>query len=516
MDGSRRLARLVHNARSNVWVHCALLVSFLGFGVLLSVLPATVVDVCLGVGVVGLLYHALLTAFERGRASRPWPLSWLPDWSLFALPAGGFVGVYVVSDGVTIVRLAVFGALLVVFFYFWFVLPAAWYHKVRYEDRDGEPDSPESSLSVLVPAYNEEACLGRCLDALTAARYPGEREVIVVDDGSTDATYEQALAHATDEVTVLRKSNGGKDSALNHALERATGDAIVTVDADSVVEPDALARIVSDLEESPEVGAVGGTVKLLHTDSLVEKLQALEYAVGINTFRRAFAVLGNVNVVPGCLGCFRREAIEEVGGYDDDTLTEDFDITIKLLRAGWLVRASEALSYTEAPATWRGLYRQRIRWSRGNIETLRKHSTVLRGHDGSNFSGIVFPYQVVSIVALPCATVLILGTIGVELLRGNVTYVVAALVLFTLLQVLASLFALVLDRSDLRLLLYAPVSVVWYKCFVDAITLKSLVDVARHTEQRWTRASRRPTAEDGGTETPEQRSRSVETEANDD
>ena len=491
-----RFSRLTRHLRANLRVHAALLASFLGFGVLLYSLPSSVVTVCLGVGTVGLLYHALLTEFERGRLPRPRPLSWLPDWSLFALPAGGIVGFYLLSNEVSPLRTGLFGALLVVLFYFWFVLPAAWYHKLRYDDRNGEPDPSDSSLSVLVPAYNEERCLGRCLDSLTAASYPGGKEILVVDDGSTDGTHETALAHATEEVTVLRKPNGGKDSALNYGLEWATGDAVVTVDADSVVAEDALVRIVTDLEADPEVGAVGGTVRLLHTDSVVEKLQALEYAVGINTFRRAFATLGNVNVVPGCLGCFRREALEEVGGYDGDTLTEDYDLTIKLLKAGWRVRASEALSYTEPPATWGDLYRQRVRWSRGNIETLCKHASVLRGRSGSTFSGIVFPYQVVSLVVLPVMTAVVLGTIGAELLEGRVAFVATTLALFALLQTLATVFALVLDENDPWLLLYAPLSIVWYRYFINGITLKSLVDVSWRTDRQWTRVSRRSTPAD--------------------
>lgn len=452
-------------------------------GVLVYLLPPVVRLLCLFVGLVGFVYVAFLLAVEAQGPGVTGADSIVPVVAVFTAPVAVGVGSFVAVTGPTVGQLVVLGALLVVFFYFWFVIPAAWFHTAG--TRATETRLPTSSLSVLVPAYNEARYLGRCLEAILAADYPGEMEVIVVDDGSTDGTYYEANAYTSRGVTVLRQANGGKHSALNAGLERATGDAIVTVDADSFVQPDALARIVADLESDPTLGAAAGTVTLPRPTSVVETVQALEYAIGINTFRRAFAVLGAVNVVPGCLGCFRREALESVGGYSDDTITEDFDVTLSLLRAGWSVRASDARVETVPPSTWRALYRQRIRWSYGNIETVWKHAGAIRSGRIDGFTGIVFPYQVLSLVALPLATVVIVGTIVVELLAGNVLYVATLLALFTLLQFAATLFALVIDDADLGLLLYVPVVVTVYKVFIDAVLLTALVNLLRGARQSW-------------------------------
>jgi len=352
-------SRVVSSLQERIVETTVYLLAILGFGFCLYLLPPTVVELCVTIGLIGFMYQIALSMCEYRDEDLPWPLTRIPSWCFFALPVSVLVSQYLVMTNATLSQTVVLGALLAVSLYFWFILPAAWYQKLS--SSSDKREQPSSSLSILVPAYNEAGYIGRCLDSLTNARYPDAKEIIVIDDGSEDTTYDEARAHATSDVVVLQQSNGGKHSALNTGLERATGEVIVTVDADSIIAENALEQIVAELEANPAVGAIAGTVKLQHTETLVEKLQVLEYAIGINTFRRAFAAVGFVNVVPGCLGCFRRAAIDDVGGYDGDTLTEDFDLTIKLLKSGWTVSASEALVYTAAPRTWTSLYKQRIR-----------------------------------------------------------------------------------------------------------------------------------------------------------
>lgn len=126
-------------------------------------------------------------------------------------------------------------------------------------------------------------------------------------------------------------------------------------------------------------------MKVGNRGSFITNLQALEYVVGINTFRQAFDHVGLVSVVPGCLGAFRRETLEAVEGYSPDTLTEDFDLTVEILKRGQAVHMSEGVVYTAAPTTWRGLYRQRLRWFRGHVQTLLKHANVF-GDPGTDCS----------------------------------------------------------------------------------------------------------------------------------
>jgi cellulose synthase/poly-beta-1,6-N-acetylglucosamine synthase-like glycosyltransferase len=471
--------------------------SVLGFGLLLYLLPASFTRICIIAGLTGLGYHAALTSIEHRIEHLPWPLSALVGRGGLLLPAAGTLMLYLVVVVASPLRIVLVGALLVVCFYFWFVLPGAWYQKIQ-TTTESRPNSPDAALSVLIPAYNEAGSIGRCLDSIISASYPGPKEIIVIDDGSTDQTFETACTRAAahENVAILQQENNGKHAALNTGLERATGEVVITVDADSVVSEGALSDIVVDLQRDPNLGAVAGSVKLLETETLIARVQALEYAVGINTFRRAFGMLGVVNVIPGCLGCFRRTALDDIDGYDGDTLTEDFDITMQLLREGWKVQSSAALVYTDAPQTWSALYDQRLRWSRGNIETLVKHIGVLRGSNVDNFTGIVFPYQVISLIAMPLATVVVLATIVIEALAGNVYYIATMLLLFVFLQVLASLFALVVDDTDLSLLWYAPVAATAYKFFIDGILLKALFEIIRRSDQVWTRETDSPTAPD--------------------
>lgn len=495
-----RLARyrsFLQNRRVETAVFC---VCVFGFGVTLSLLPAAVANVCILIGAVGLAHQVFTTYRGRIRLEAPWPLSRIPSWSVLALPVGLLLGYYTVSAGATLTQVVVLVALLFVCFYFWYILPVAWFQLHQQSVPEAEQESPTASLSILVPAYNEGGYIGRCIDALAAAKYSGPKEIIVVDDGSTDTTYREARAHATDETYVLRRENGGKHAALNTGLERASGDVVVTVDADSRIDESALVEIVTDLQADPSVGAVAGTVRLDRLDTLVEKLQALEYAVGINTFRRAFAVTEAVNVVPGCLGCFRRTAMEEVGGYDGDTMTEDYDITLQLLKAGWTVRASEALVYTEAPRTWRGLFDQRLRWKHGNIETLIKHRDLLGQTRFSNFSSLVYPYQLVSLFAMPIATVVILWTVLLGLASGEWQYITTIVVLFAALEFLGTSFALSIDSNSLWLGVYSPLVLVVYRHFIVVVTLKAMLDVLRQVEQTWVSPRADPSAGQAGGE----------------
>lgn len=377
-------------------------------------------------------------------------------------------------------------ALLFVFFFTGTVIPLAVYHRsVVVEER--EAAEPLPPVSVIVPAYNEAEGLADCLDSLLATTYPEDRlEVVVVDDGSTDATPDVAERYRERGVTVLHKVNGGKHSALNYGLLAATGEIIVTVDADSVVTPPALRRLVATFQSHPEAGAVAGTVRVMNRDGLLTRCQALEYVVSINTFRRAFDLFGSVPVVPGCLGAYRREALVDRYGYDPDTLAEDFDLTVGILKAGWDVRASGAVVLTTAPSTWRDLYRQRLRWYRGNAMTVLKHADVLVSPESGFLHRFAFPLRLFTMIAIPIGGVIIAGAVVLAVAAGYLAELSVMFLFFLVFQVLVSALVLRLVDEDLGLAAYAPLFVLGYKQFHDYVTVKSLVDVALGRNLRWT------------------------------
>jgi peptidoglycan-N-acetylglucosamine deacetylase len=234
-------------------------------------------------------------------------------------------------------------------------------------------------VAVLIPAYNEEKVIERTVRAVLDSVYPRLR-VIVIDDGSKDATLEiarQAFVHEVDagQVVILTKPNGGKAAALNFGLEHLEGDEqiFVGIDADTVIAPDAISHLVPRFL-SPRVGAVAGNAKVGNRVNLWTRWQALEYITSQNFERRALNTMGAVSVVPGAIGAWRTAAVREAGGYHTDTVAEDADLTMAILQLGYRVEYEDlALAYTEAPTNANALMRQRFRWSFGILQSVWKH-----------------------------------------------------------------------------------------------------------------------------------------------
>ncbi|MBS0482501.1 MAG: glycosyltransferase [Proteobacteria bacterium] len=243
------------------------------------------------------------------------------------------------------------------------------------------PDAPGTmpSVSVIIPAYNEEKVIVSSIARVLASDYPGI-ELIVADDGSADQTSALVAQHyGTDaRVTLLTLANGGKASALNRSLKQARGDVVIALDADTQFLPDTISKLVRWFAD-PAIGAVAGNARVGNRTNLVTKWQAIEYVTAQNVERRALDSLGAITVVPGAVGAWRRAALDAVGGYPEDTLAEDQDLTIAIQRKGWKVAYDvEAIALTEAPATFRALAKQRYRWSFGTLQCLWKHRAVLR------------------------------------------------------------------------------------------------------------------------------------------
>ncbi|HEX5262709.1 MAG TPA: glycosyltransferase [Phenylobacterium sp.] len=241
------------------------------------------------------------------------------------------------------------------------------------------PDPATGPLvSVLIPCFNEEKVIESSVRRILASNW-ARVEVLVLDDGSQDRTAEVVRRAFADEprVTLMAFDNGGKARALNRGLTKASGEVVVALDADTLFPSDTLAKLVRWFTD-PEVGAVAGNALVGNRRNLITRWQALEYVTAQNLERRALAALGAVTVVPGAVGAWRRSALEALGGYPDDTLAEDQDLTLAMQRAGWRVEFDpEARAYTEAPETVGGLLKQRFRWSFGTLQCIYKHRAAL-------------------------------------------------------------------------------------------------------------------------------------------
>ena len=259
-------------------------------------------------------------------------------------------------------------------------------------------------VAVLIPAYNEEKVIERTVQGALDSDYPDLR-VIVIDDGSKDRTLEiarRAFAReaAAGRVLILTKPNGGKAEALNFGLQHI-GDAelFVGIDADTIIAPDAITRMVPHFL-NPKVAAVAGNAKVGNRVNLWTRWQALEYITSQNFERRALNTMGAVSVVPGAIGAWRTETVRAAGGYHVDTVAEDADLTMALLRNGYRVEyEDQALAFTEAPTSANALMRQRFRWSFGILQAIFKHKGVFARKGALGF--VALPNILIFQILLP-------------------------------------------------------------------------------------------------------------------
>ncbi|NDC64856.1 MAG: glycosyltransferase family 2 protein, partial [Planctomycetia bacterium] len=279
-------------------------------------------------------------------------------------------------------------------------------------------------------------------------------------------------------IVLLRQANGGKASALRRALAAATHGTVVMIDADTMVAPDGIARLVAPLAD-PEVGAVSGHVRVGNTSRWLGKFQDLEYVTAFEIDRRAQDLLGCIVVAPGALSAFRREALEEAGPITNDTLAEDTDLTLRLHRLGWkVVFAPRAYADTEAPESVGALLSQRFRWAFGTLQCLWKHGdlTFARGSGWLGWFALpsVWVFQIAVVAVTPVLDILVLWSLWLGRGVAIWPYFVASLLLDAALAAaglrLAGRHLREAWRSLPMRLLYRPLLgyVVW-KCILKAL-----------------------------------------------
>ncbi len=343
--------------------------------------------------------------------------------------------------------------------------------------------------SVIVPTYNEKECIADTVRSLVGGDHPVD--VIVVDDGSTDGTADVVDDLHLPHVTVIRKPNGGKPSALNAGVARAGSDLIVMMDGDTVFESDTVRRLVQPFAD-PRVGAVAGNAKVANRGSLIGRWQHIEYVIGFNIDRRVYDVLQCMATVPGAVGAFRREALTDVGGVSDDTLAEDTDLTMAISRAGWRVVYEEtARGWTEAPATLRQLWRQRYRWSYGTMQSLWKHRRAVldrgpSGHFGRLGLLNVALFQVLLPLLAPLVDIM---AIYGMLVLDPLPVLLAWLGLLSL-QFAIGIYAFRLDHEPLGPVWLLPLQQFVYRQIMYAVIIQSVITAVSGVRLRWQKLKR--------------------------
>lgn len=318
-------------------------------------------------------------------------------------------------------------------------------------------------VSIIVPAYNEEVTATKTIQSLLETKYK-EFEIIFVDDGSKDKTFEivKAAYEGNPRVKILTKPNGGKASALNFGISQASHEFVICIDADTQLKDDAVYHLMTYFTDE-EIGAVAGTVKVGNENNMITRWQSIEYITAQNMDRRAFDLLNSITVVPGAIGAFRKAAITKAGGFTYDTLAEDCDLTMRILKQDYIIKnCAEAIAYTEAPESINMLLKQRFRWSFGVMQSFWKNRDALFNKKYKFFGMVGMPNILIFQIILPLFSpladlMMILGLFGDHREKILIYYVA-----FVVVDLIVGVIAFRLERENYKKLIYIiPQRFIW-------------------------------------------------------
>jgi cellulose synthase/poly-beta-1,6-N-acetylglucosamine synthase-like glycosyltransferase/spore germination protein YaaH/peptidoglycan/xylan/chitin deacetylase (PgdA/CDA1 family) len=411
--------------------------------------------------------------------------------------------------GIAFVSGIILGTLRVLFVT---VLALLSWHKTK---RDRFDDTYQPPVSVVIAAYNEEKVIGRTIEAVLGNHYE-PLEIIVVDDGSKDDTSGEVLRRFghLPNLKLIRQDNIGKAAALNRGMTHAHGEVIISLDADTLFAKDTIRKLVRRFAD-PMVGAVAGNVKVGNRINPLTYWQAIEYVTSQNLDRRAYSFINSVSVVPGAVGAWRHDAILQAGGYTTDTMAEDMDLTWRIRRIGWRVdTATDAIGYTEAPDSFRALFKQRFRWAFGTLQCLWKHRRAV-GRYGW-FGRVMLPslwlFQVIYQAISPLVDLQILWSLGgvlAALNRGRLTqdwqpvpqamtslYLIGFMyAFFFVMELIGAIVAFKLDDEDGKMLIWLFWQRFLYRQLMYAVLLKSLKTALSGIRAGWGKLERKGTVE---------------------
>lgn len=359
----------------------------------------------------------------------------------------------------SMVSLVVF--LFVLIFRYFSVLYMSYLYMTKYtvEERDGY----YPFVSIIVPVYNEGKVVKDSVMSLLELDY-NNYEIIIVNDGSKDDTAAVAETivgfhqgkHSLVKVSLINKPNGGKSKALNAGIQYSEAEFVLCMDGDSQLSTNTLKLAVRHFID-PKIGAVAGNVKVLNRGKFFTDLQSLEYIEGLNMARSAQGFLKMVNIIPGPIGVFRKQVLEEIGYYASDTFAEDADLTLKILAAGWKIKYEpNAMALTEAPQKFHQLLKQRYRWTRGILQAIRKHKKHLYNPSINFNNTLVLWSMFYEALIWPAMNIFAnLFFISIAIIYGMSQLVFFWWVAIMVLDMMAALFCIAAEKEELRLVPYA-------------------------------------------------------------
>ena len=355
-------------------------------------------------------------------------------------------------------------------------------------------DSALPLISLVVPAYNEGVVIQAAIRSLLLLDYPNY-EILVIDDGSTDDTYEKALSVAREPhaipIRVITKRNGGKAEALNTGMTAARGEFILNMDGDSKLSSNTLRACIRHFD-NPKIGAVAGNVKVINRENIWSNIQALEYVEGLAMARKAQSFLRIVNIIPGPLGMFRKTVLQQVGGYDHDTFAEDCDLTLKMLMRGWQIAYEPtAIAWVETPSQLLNLLKQRYRWTRGILQATNKHKASLWQPRTAGINCFILWYMLFEGIMWPFST--LLGSIFFAYV--GLQYGLSSLLFYwwlqlTILDVVAAAYCVVVEEEAPSLILYAVLFRLIYINIIDVSKVFATIEEWRGHTMTWGKLDR--------------------------
>jgi peptidoglycan-N-acetylglucosamine deacetylase len=346
--------------------------------------------------------------------------------------------------------------------------------------------SDQPKISIIIPAYNEEVNAVKTIRNLLAINYP-DFDVIFVDDGSRDETFSLVSGTFGDnpKVKVLTKPNGGKASALNYGISQSDADYVVCIDADTQLKPDAVAHLMTHFVDK-NTAAVAGNVKVGNVNGLITGWQSIEYTTSQNFDRRAFDLLNCITVVPGAIGVFRKKALIEAGGLTSDTLAEDCDLTIRILKKGYRVRYSpKAIAVTEAPETMKMFLKQRFRWSYGIMQSFWKNRDAAFNPKYGALGWIALPNILIFQILLPLISPLADLFMLFALIFGNAPEILFYYILFMVVDTIGAVIAFYYEKENAsKLWMLIPQRLV-YRQLMYYILFKSIRRAVKGESVSW-------------------------------
>jgi len=368
----------------------------------------------------------------------------------------------------------------------------------KFPNKDYNP-----KVSVIVPAYNEEKVINKTVRSLFASTYKNF-DIIVIDDGSSDNTYDICYEayHNNPQVKIFKKSNGGKSKAINFGMEQSDAEIIIILDADTIFDKDTIALMIRHFQD-PIIWAVAGNAKVGNRTNFITKAQALEYITNQNLDRRAFDVFNAITVVPGAVGARRRDIITQLWWFKSDTLAEDADLTLEVLKWGYkIVYEDRAIALTEAPETIKAFLKQRFRRAFWVLQMTFKHADALGDKNVSpGLRYFVFPNLIIFQIFFPIIAPFIdlVSTLSLLYLTidfslsGNEQHLLSAIhiliyySIFIIIDGIITVIAFKLEeKEDRKLTRMFPIQRFVYRLLMYYINLKALkTAISGYRVGRW-------------------------------